>query len=1184
MAFAHLHVHSQFSLLDGAIPIKQLAPAVAALGQEAVALTDHCNLYGAVTFDKTCKSAGVKPVFGAGIWVDPLGLAHRPTSAKDAGYHLLCLVENEQGYLNLCNLITTAIFDGMHYKPRVDLEGLRAHSEGLIALTSGSRGPIRSPFLSGREEKAAELMEPLVGIFDSDHLYVELQDVGLPRDVEANEFSRSVASAFSLDTVVTNTVHYLRPEDAPTLDLLQCIGKGQSLNHPDRPRSPTDQLYLKSEEEIRELFPQDADAVGRTVEIAERCNYRFTYDTYYFPASNPPDEGQDTEDNWTFFYEAFPPPAVFGLPTVEEGPPPHPPGGGTLDGYFEWYSRVGLEQRLLGVPEEEHPVYWERFDEEIGTVNSMGFGAYFLIVAEFINWAKDQGIPVGPGRGSAAGSLVAWGLRITNIDPIRFGLLFERFLNKERVSMPDIDIDFCQDRREEVIEHTRRKYGKEFVAQIITYGNLKAKLAVRDVARVLDLNFNEADRIAKLIPDELGIKLEKAAREEALVSLMDVDPRVRRIMALAQRIEGLTRQTGVHAAGVVVADRPLVELSPLYRDGPEGGPVVQYDMKSAESIGLIKFDFLGLKTLDQIRDAVELIERNTGEVIDVDALPESDPAVAEMLSRGDSLGVFQVESSGMRELLCKLKPQGLHDMVPLVALYRPGPLNSGMVDDFVECRHGRQKVAYLHPDLKDVLQETYGVVLYQEQVMKVAQVLANYSLGEADILRRAMGKKIKEEMVPQKERFVSGATERGVEREQSEKIFDLLAKFADYGFNKSHSAAYGLVAYQTAWLKANHRSEYMAALMSIESNNTDKLVLYTGDCRRAGIDILAPCLNQSMKGFDVPSGQKSIRFGLAAVKNVGEGAVEAIMDARAEAGGSFSDLADCLERLDFNRVNKRVLENLVKAGAFDWVGATRCSLSMGMEDAVASAQRKQADARAGQASLFGGSNNSAALVGFKLPDTPEWPMAQNLAMEKDALGFFLSGHPVEAFAEEVDRHATCPLIGLMGLGDGKEVSVAGMASEVRKVTTKKGGRMAFVRLDDGQASVDCIFFPDPWAASRAVLEGDRPFLLKGKLERKGEDAKIIANSVELLSEIRERRTREVHICISQDELDSERIAGLRDLLRSRPGTCEARLTLLCGTASEVVLKLGGEFKVSADDELTEGLNRLFRRPDVVSFR
>ncbi|MCB9759160.1 MAG: DNA polymerase III subunit alpha [Alphaproteobacteria bacterium] len=1186
MAFAHLHVHSQFSLLDGAIPIKKLAPAVAELGQPAVALTDHCNLYGAVTFDKSCKEAGVRPVFGAGLWVQPEGVAFEDPAGAFGGYHALFLIEDDAGYRNLSQLITTAIFDGIYYKPRVDLALLRRHKDGLIVLTSGMRGPIRGALAQGDPQTARARLEQLADIFGAEHLFVELQDVGFDGEAEANEGARALARDFGLKTVVTNNVHYLKAEDAPVLDLLQCIGSGVSLQDPDRRRPVTDQLYLKSEDALRALFPDDLDAIDRTVEIAERCHFKFDYKTYYFPASTPPDaeEGADTPGNWEYFYRAFPPPQDWGLPNPEERIPEKPDGAGNLNGYFEWYSKTGLTFRLKRVPEEKHADYWERLQIEFNIIESMGFAAYFLIVAEFINWAKDHDIPVGPGRGSAAGSLVAWAQRITDIDPLRFDLLFERFLNPERVSMPDVDVDFCQDRREEVIEHTRQKYGAAYVAQIITYGKLQAKLAIRDVARVCDLTFNDADRIAKLIPNELGIKLEDALREEALANLREGDPKVRRIYDLAQKVEGLTRQTGVHAAGVVVADRPLVQLVPLYRDGPEGGPVVQFDMKSAESVGLIKFDFLGLKTLDQIRDAVALIQRNTDQHIDMSAIPLDDAPTFALLQRGDGLGVFQVESSGMRELLTKLRPSTLDDVVALVALYRPGPLNSGMVDDFIDRKHGRKEVEYLLPELEPILRNTYGVVVYQEQVMQIAQTLASYSLGEADLLRRAMGKKKAEEMDRQKVRFLDGAKANGFDVDKAEQIFDLLAMFAAYGFNKSHSAAYGYVSYQTAWLKANHRAEYMAALMTIESANTDKILIYIGDCKRSGIRIDPPDVNHSFKEFDVPrADRQSIRYGLGAIKNVGSSAVDALIEARGAAGGRFRSFMDCLERLDYKRVNKKVLEHLIKAGAFDWTGHKRAALFEGLEGAISAAQRDQADKAAGQVGLFGGLGGAVAKPGFRPPDVPEWSDTARLGFERDAVGFFLSGHPAQAFKEEVDKYATCRIVAL-NRQTVEEVSVAGMAATIRQIRTKRGDKMAFITLDDETGSVECIFFSEAWANSARFFKEPAPLLVKGMLERSAEGAKILAESVELLTEIRERRTREVLIHVEHSEMTAQRIRDLEKVLAGSTGGCAARLHVRQPERAEVVLQLPERLRVLPNEELIESITQVFRRRGVVSLR
>jgi DNA polymerase-3 subunit alpha len=1182
MAFVHLHVHSQYSLLDGAVPIGSLAGAAKALGQNAVALTDHCNLYGAVAFDKSCKKEAISPVFGAGVWIrDDDGQADL---GPNGGYHLLLLVKNQVGYHNLCALLTDAIFEGMHYKPMITVAKLARNSEGLIALTSGMRGPVRSLLAEGKDDLAERNLNRLGTVFAQEDLFIELQDVGFEGDTKANAGCRRLSEATGFQTVVTNAVHYLTAFDVTTLELLQCIGQARSLSKNVETRPVSDQLYLKSEAEIRELFPDDGAAIDRTVEIAERCEFRFTYGTYFFPASTPPDVGEETAANFAFFFNAFPPPLSFGLPETAEGFSPRPEGAGTLDGYLRWYCVEGLKRRLERIDEAKHSAYWERLDVELEIVNSMGFPAYFLIVAEFINWAKDHQIPVGPGRGSAAGSIAAWSLRITDIDPIRFDLLFERFLNPERISMPDIDVDFAQDRREEVIQHTREKYGSEFVSQIITYGKLQAKMAVRDVARVCDLNFMEADRIAKAIPDELGITLEKAMGEERLAALIETDPKVRRTIQLARSVEGLTRQTGVHAAGVVIADRPLVQLAPLYRDGPDGGPVVQFEMKAAESLGLIKFDFLGLKTLDQIRDALALIERNTGEVIDLENVPEDDETTFDLLRAGDGLGVFQVESSGMRELLTKLRPSCLEDLVALVALFRPGPLSAGMVDDFIDRKHGRKSVEYMLPQLEPILNTTYGVVVYQEQVMRIAQELASYSLGEADLLRRAMGKKDMAEMDRQKARFVDGAVANGVEKKPAEEIFDLLAMFAAYGFNKSHSAAYGYISYQTAYLKANHRGEYMAALMSIEANNTDKVLLYIGDCRRAGMEVLPPDINESTAAFDVPKEhRRRIRFGLTAVKNVGTGAVEAIVEAREACGGQFKSFMECLEGLDYKRVNKRVLENLVKCGAFDWTGIARSMLFGDLEGAIKEGQRRQADKVSGQTSLFGGVTPLAGNNDYRLIEQPEWPISKLLSFEKDAVGFFLSGHPVQAFVNEVERYTSCKIADLSKKKAGIEVAIAGMPSTMKVIRTRRGDKMAFVTLEDDTSSVEVVFFSEPYQNARAALESDQPILVKGKIDTKGDGDKIMGETVELLSDLRARGTQEVHLRLDWEELNADSITALERLLEASSGTCTTRVCLMDAGRKEVVLKLGKRFAVSPDEELTDGMALIFRRNNVVSF-
>lgn len=1135
MAFAHLHVHSQFSILNGVPRPKELVGLAKNAGMDALALTDTCNLYGAVEFFKACKEKQIHPAFGAEIWLDTQGIANRE-GKLDAAFQLVLLVEDEVGYKNLCELITRAIYDGIYYRPRIDWELLQTHAQGLICLGGGEMGVLRRPGLVGRDEGESRLLR-LGDLFGPDRLFLELMDHGLPWQPQANVEARAMAAKLGLRTVVTNDVRYKAPMDAVGLDVLNCIGLGASLNDPKRPRPQTDQCYFKTEAEMRELFPDDGDAIELSAEIAHRAHYKFPGGIYYFPASKPPDVDQDTEQNWAFFYNAFPPPVAYGL--TER--PAKPPEAGTLNGFFRWYARQGLEGRLKYVDPALHKEYRDRTELELTMIIKMGFAAYLLIVAEFINWAKDRAIPVGPGRGSAAGSAVAWAMRITDIDPMRFVLLFERFLNPERISMPDIDVDFAQDRREEVIEHVREKYTPPFVSQIITYGKLQAKAALKDVARVCDINFQESDRITKLVPERLNISIKEALAEEPrMTALRDSDPKVRRVITMALAIEGITRQTGVHAAGVVIADRPLVQLAPLYKDSPEGGPVVQYDMKSAESIGLIKFDFLGLKTLDQVRDAVDMVERNTGEHIDIAHIPDDDVVTWNLLKKGDALGVFQVESSGMRELLTRLRPSCLEDLVALVALYRPGPLSSGMVDDFIDRKHGKKAVEYPFAELEPILKSTYGTIVYQEQVMQVAQVLAGYSLGEADLLRRAMGKKDAAEMAKQKTRFVGGAIKAGHDETRASDLFDLLAKFAEYGFNKSHSAAYGFVAYQTAWLKANHRAEYMASLMSIDAGNSDKILVYIGDCRKAGIKILPPDINESIGPFNVPrTDRRSIRYGLNAIKGIGESAVEHMVEER-EKKGPYRDFLDLLTRCDFRRINKKVLEGLVKSGALDSFGEPRARMLSALEAAMQAAQQQQALAAAGQVGLFAGASSRPT---FKMPNVSEWTIGERMRNEKEALGFFLTGHPAEDFRNEVDRFGFVGIDQLNHRDDQSEVAVCGVVALKKLIKTKKGDPMAFVTLEDIHGQVECVFFTRALEKCRAALDAGRPILVRGKLERKEDGNKILAEAAELMEDIRERRTTRIKVKAVIDQLNDDTLLALHAIFEKNRGDCASKLVV-----------------------------------------
>ena len=1210
MSFVHLHVHSQFSLLNGTASPDALAKRAAELGMSAIALTDSANLFGGVAFYKACKKEGIKPILGAELSVQPEGLAFLDPERQEGGYQVLLLVENEVGYLNLCELLTRAVYDGIYYRPRIDLDLLEQRREGLIVLSGGRKGVLGALGMQGKRERARARLEDLQRRLGPDQLFLELHDLGIEGQAELCQLAREFAEELSIPTVVTNAVHYLKSEDAGVLEALHAISLGCAIDDERHLQVETDQAWLKSEEEIQALFPDDLEAIARTAAIAERCEYHYDFDTYHFPATTPPDfvldekgqtlQGQpDTDANWEYFYRAFPPPIDFGLPDPSESIPTRAEGAGNLCGYFEWYSKQGLTLRLRqdAIPEDLHAEYEERLAHEIQIINRMGFPAYMLIVAEFINWSKDNEIPVGPGRGSAAGSLVAYAMRITDIDPIRFGLLFERFLNPERVSMPDIDVDFCQDRREEAIEHVRQKYGAPLVSQIITYGTLKAKAAVRDISRVLGLSFGDADRIAKLIPDELKMTLDKALAEvEVLRNMYEGDPKVRRVLDLARGVEGLYRQTGVHAAGVVIADKPLVQYAPLYRDGPDGGPVVQYDMKSAESIGLIKFDFLGLKTLDQIRDAVHLIRENHGVNVDMAQLPLDDEQTYRMLQSGDALGVFQLESSGMRNLLTRLKPNTVDDMVALVALFRPGPLQSGMTDDFVERKHGRTAVEYPLPSLEPFLKGTYGTIIYQEQVMQIAQEMAGYSLGEADLLRRAMGKKKAEEMDKQRVRFVSGSVENGIAQEKAEEIFDQLAMFAAYGFNKSHSAAYGYISYQTAWLKAHYRPEYMAALMTIEAANTDKVLMYIQDCQVHGLPVEPVCINRSGVAFGVPTVAEreaidpstgkpqgdSVLFGMKAVKNVGTGAALAIMEAREAAGGRFENAFSFFEHTDFKRVNKRVVEQLIRAGAFDFSGVPRRALLAGLEGAIQAGSRAQADKRAGQVSLFGGLGSAVPAPSYRFPDLPEWPLSERLQQEKEALGLYLSGHPMQVHRGDVMRFASAPIRELTEEMVGNEVRIVGVPGEVRTLKTRNGDRMAFVQLQDVDATIECTFFSSAWARSQRTIEAGEVVLITGTLEER-DGLQIRVKSAERLADTRARTTREVTFILDSEQMDQKRLQRFTKLLSEYPGTCAARVMLRVPGRWKATLGLP-RFSVNAGAPFEEHMLAIFGEADAVVLR
>jgi len=1137
--FVHLHVHSQYSLLHGAIPVDPLVSQVKKFGMNAVALTDHANMFGAVEFYEKAKKEGVKPILGCEVYYLIKGsrLAREGKRMDPNLAHLILLVQNEQGYKNLCKLLTSSYLEGFYYKPRMDKDILKEYSEGLIALSCCSKGEIPRKIIEGELEEAKKAAQALSEIFPG-RFYLELSDHGLPLEKMVNETLVEFSKSLSLPLVATNNVHYLNRRDREAHEALLCIQTGRILREEDRLSYDGEEYYLKSPEDMCELFSAQPEALENTRKIADACHYDFDFKTYYFPKFVLPEEAKSLED---FLSQE------------------------TLRGFEDRWPQISAYWGDRAA--EMRPRYLERIEIELKCINSMGFAGYFLIVADFINYAKSQQIPVGPGRGSAAGSLVAYCIKITDLDPIPYNLLFERFLNPERISMPDMDIDFCMNRRDEVITYVQQKYGN--VSQIITYGKMKAKAVLRDVGRVLDMPYGDVDKIAKLVPNTLNITLEEAVKQEPKFREMEnSQPKVKQLMAIARSLEGITRHASTHAAGVVISDRPLSDFLPLYR-GSKEEVVTQYDMKYVEKIGLVKFDFLGLKTLTVIDNALKIVKRTRGLDLDINRIPLADDKVYQDLSTGDALGIFQLESSGMRDLLTKLKPSCFEDIVALVALYRPGPLGSGMVDDFINRKHGRTEITYELPILEPILKDTYGVILYQEQVMQIAAVMASYSLGEADLLRRAMGKKKPEEMAKQRERFIDGSLKNKIPLKKAEKMFDLMSKFAEYGFNKSHSAAYALVSYQTAYLKTHYTAEYMASLLTHEMGNTDKILEYINDLKNHGIAILPPDVNESFRYFSVLN-EKEIRFGLAAVKNVGETAIDSIIEVR-KKDGKFSSFFDFCERVDLRRVNRKVIESLVKCGAFDNLGIFRSQGMSVLDAAMDHAASKQRDQERGQNSLFDRMGPQAMTPA--VPKISEWPEPQRLKMEREAIGFYITGHPLYDFQEALGSLATVDSQSIREAADESEVSIAGMVSSIKEIITKKGNRMAFITLEDLKGHLEVVVFADVYAVTSNLLKMDEPLLVKGQVDAAEEAVKLLASQVTLLKAETGFKIQPLRIKVGSEKLNEGKLKDFRRILSRYPGNIPIYLHLV-GSEKETVLKLPRELETQWNEALQSEIQSL----------
>jgi DNA polymerase-3 subunit alpha len=1142
--FVHLHLHSQYSLLDGGIRFEELFALAKQYEMPAIALTDHGNMFGAIGFYQKAIKNGIKPIIGCEMYVAAKSRFEKKTGdVAEGSHHITLLAKNKAGYYNLIKLVSLAHLEGFYYKPRVDKDLLRECNDGLIALSGCLKGEIATLLDKGEDREAERVAIEYSEIFDGDRFFLEIQDNGVENQGVVKEKLFAMAEKVSLPLVATNDCHYLRREDAKVHEVLLCIQTGKTVNDPDRMRFSTDQFYFRSPEEMKALFAGREEPIANTMLIADQCNLDLKFGEYHFPK--------------------------FALPQGE-----------SLDSHLENLAREGLEKRLsemetgdqgLGRGREE---YLTRLHKELATIKSMGFSGYFIIVADFINYAKKEEIPVGPGRGSAAGSLVAYSLGITDLDPLRYGLLFERFLNPERISMPDVDVDFCMKGRDEVIRYVTEKYGHDNVAQIITFGKMQAKAVVRDVGRALDMPYNEVDRIAKLIPNTLNITLDQALLQEPkLRELMDSDERVRLLITTAKSLEGLVRHASTHAAGVVISNKPLMEYLPLYR-GQNGEIITQYAMGDVEKIGLIKFDFLGLKTLTVLDKAVEMINRKGNGKIDIHHLDLGDKKTFKLLGSGATTGIFQLESSGMKELLVKLKPESFDDIIALVALHRPGPLGSGMVDDFIRRKHGKVPIHFEIPQMEEILRETYGVIVYQEQVMKIAGSLANFSLGDADVLRRAMSKKDPKEMEKQKEKFLEGARDKGIDSQKAEKVFDLMAKFAEYGFNKSHSAAYALIAYQTAYLKAHYQVEFMAALLTCDMENTDKVVKYIGECQDMGIEILPPDVNESYRDFTVIG--NNIRFGLAAVKNVGGSAVDSIISER-EQNGPFRDIFDFCQRVDFRKVNKRVLESLIKCGAFDFAGVHRSQMMAALNGAIEMAQLRQRERASRQVSLFAtyGGGGVPETVRGRLPDIEEWHENQLLSFEKETLGFYITSHPLAQYDEDIKRFTSENTATLAQFESGTEVKICGVVSAFKEITTRKGERMAFATLEDLKGVIEVILFPDVFLSSLPYLKGDDPILVKGILDVGEDSPKIKANDVIPLSKIKEKSISGVHIRLSTPGLTRELLEKLKSILQKRKGACPVFLHMVIPNRSETVISLSDRFNVAPSDDMAREVEEVF---------
>jgi DNA polymerase-3 subunit alpha len=1105
--FVHLHVHSEYSLLDGACRIKELINKAKENNMPALALTDHGVMYGVIQFYKEAVAQGIKPIIGCEVYLAPNSRKDKSYGKKETPSHLILLVKNKIGYQNLIQLVTKSFLEGFYYKPRIDKEILKEYSEGLIGLSACLQGEIPRLILQNSFTEAQKLALNYQEIFGEGNFYLELQNNTMPEQLKVNQELIELSKTLGIPLVATNDVHYINKEDSEAHDILLCIQTATNLDDPDRMKFSTNEFYFNTQEEMLQHFADVPEALENTLKIADECNLEIEFRNAHLPDFNVPNNLTDQDYLKQLCYE----------------------------GALNKFKHVDAEVK-------------ERLDYELAVIEKMGFATYFLIVWDFVDFAKKHNIMVGPGRGSAAGSLIAYCLNITNINPLDYNLLFERFLNPERISMPDFDIDFSIEGRGEVIEYVSKKYGRDKVSQIITFGTMAARAVIRDVGRALGVPYSQVDKIAKMIPFEPNMTIEKALQMEPdLKNRMENEPTVGKMIEISSKLEGLSRHASTHAAGVVLSREPLTDFVPLQLTS-EGEISTQYIAEDLEPLGLLKMDFLGLRTLSVIYNTLNIISKTKGETIDIDKVPLDDPKVYELLAKGECCGIFQLESSGMVDLVKRMEAESIEDITALLALFRPGPLGSGMIDDFINRKKGKVEIKYLHPKLEPILRDTYGVIVYQEQVMQIASQLAGYSLGQADILRKAMGKKIKEVMKKQQKQFIEGSVKNGIDKKTAEEIYDLIAYFAGYGFNKSHSVSYAFLSYQTAYLKAHYPVEFMAALLTSIMQNTDKVVKYIKECQNMGLKILPPDINESLIDFTVVD-DKTIRFGLAAVKNVGRVAVENIIKER-EEGGSFSSLLDFCQRVDLRSMNRRVIESLIKCGAFDSLKTSRAQLLAVLDKSIQIAQDQQREKRNGQASLFV-IKNERLLDNFQgFPDmstVQEFTRQELLTMEKETLGFYLTHHPLDDYHDRLAEITNTDSAHLEDFSDKSHVILGGVVTNIKKKTTKNGNAMAYFSLEDLFGTVEVVVFPKIFEECKEVLTNESIVIVEGRLDAMEVNIKLLAEAIYSIHDYDNRKNadtkekkksnnnRNLNIKVDITELSPEKLIDLKEIFQKYPG-------------------------------------------------